>query len=160
MSEAFENLTGDADLELKVTVLNINEGHNRELMEQCRVLREYAQYVARVRKYVPVLGLDEAVFRAVRECIKEGILSEFLRRNRAEVEKVSIFEYDKEEEDRKLREAEYEGGWEAGKQAGIEQSAPALIRLARGFHMTDDAIAKLLQDELHLDEETVKKLLK
>lgn len=73
---------------------------------------------------------------------------------------MSIFEYDKEEEDRKLREAEYEGGWEAGKQAGIEQSAPALIRLARGFHMTDDAIAKLLQDELHLDEETVKKLLK
>ena len=160
LSEAFENLTGDADLELKVTVLNINEGHNRELMEQCRVLREYAQYVARVRKYVPVLGLDEAVFRAVSECIKEGILSEFLRRNRAEVEKVSIFEYDKEEEDRKLREAEYEGGWEAGKQAGIEQSAPALIRLARGFHMTDDAIAKLLQDELHLDEETVKRLFK
>ena len=172
LSEAFENLTGDADLELKVTVLNINEGHNRELMEQCRVLREYAQYVARVRKYVPILGLDGAVARAVSECIKEGILSEFLRRNRAEVEKVSIFEYDKEEEDRKLREAEYEGGWEAGEKAGmeagkkagmkagIEQSASAMIRLAREFHMTDDAIAKLLQDELHLDEETVRRLLK
>ncbi len=160
LSEAFENLTGDADLELKVTVLNINEGHNRELMEQCRVLKEYAQYVARVRKYVPILGLDEAVSRAVSECIREGILSEFLRQNRAEVEKVSIFEYDKEEEDRKLREAEYEGGREAGEKAGIEQSASVLIRLSREFHMKDDAIEKLLQDELHLDEETVKKLLK
>ena len=37
------------DLELKVLTLNINEGHNRELMEQCQSLREYAQYVAKVR---------------------------------------------------------------------------------------------------------------
>ena len=108
LSSAFENLTGEPDLELKVTTLNINEGHNRELMEQCRVLKEYAQYVEKVRKYVSEMGLDKAVPIAVAECIREGILTEFLRQHRAEVEKVSIFEYDKEEEERKLREAEYE----------------------------------------------------
>ena len=51
LSEAYENLTGEPRLELKVITLNINEGHNKELMEQCRTLREYAQYVAKVRKY-------------------------------------------------------------------------------------------------------------
>ena len=29
---------------MKVKMLNIHEGHNRELMEQCRILQEYAMY--------------------------------------------------------------------------------------------------------------------
>ena len=116
LSVAFENLTGEPDLELKVLTLNINRGHNLELMEQCRALKEYAQYVERVRSYVGKMGMDAAVHRAVDECIQEGILEEFLRQRRAEVEAVSIFEYDKEEEERKLRKAEYEAGRESERQ--------------------------------------------
>ena len=96
----YENEVERPALELVVTLLNINEGRNRELMEQCRILREYAQYVARVRSYVGDMSLEDAVNRAVEECIREGILKEFLRKNRAEVVVVSIFEYDKEEEER------------------------------------------------------------
>ena len=48
--------------------------------------------------------------KAVDECIHEGILEKFLRENRAEVIAVSIFEYNKEEEEQKLRKAEYEAG--------------------------------------------------
>ena len=44
LSESYENLTGEPNLELKVITLNINEGHNSQLMEQCQILREYAQY--------------------------------------------------------------------------------------------------------------------
>lgn len=33
---------------------------------------------------------------------------------------MSIFEYDKEEEEKKLRKAEYEYGYEEGKEAGIK----------------------------------------
>ena len=76
-------------------------------MEQCQILREYAIYVARVRKYAKYMQLETAVQKAVDECIQEEILEEFLRKNRAEVIAVSIFEYDKEEEERKLRKAEY-----------------------------------------------------
>ena len=101
-------------LELKVLTLNINTGHNLDLMKQCKVLEEYSLYVDRIRTYVPDMGLDAAVHRAVEECIKENILADFLRQNRAEVEKVSIFEYDKEDEERKLRIAEYEHGREVG----------------------------------------------
>ena len=110
MSEAFENLSGEPKLELEVLTLNINEGHNKELMEQCQTLKEYAQYVHCVRKYAKELELSEAVEHAVDECIQKGILSKFLRANKAEVISMSIFEYDKEEEERKLRKAEYEAG--------------------------------------------------
>ena len=84
LSSAYENPTDDPDLELKVTMLNVNDGHNLELMEHCRTLKEYAKYVARVRKYVTQnIPLEEAVTRAVDECIEEGILAEFLMKNKA-----------------------------------------------------------------------------
>ena len=120
LSSAYEHLAGEPDLELKVLMLNVNEGHNKELMEQCQTLKEYAIYVARVRKYASELNLNDAVERAITECIKEGILVEFLRKNRSEVKMVSILEYDKEWEEKKLRKAEYEAGKEEGKNEGIE----------------------------------------
>ena len=124
LSNAYEHLAGEPDLELKVLMLNVNEGHNKELMEQCQTLKEYAIYVARVRKYASEMNLNDAVARAIDECIKEGILVEFLRKNRSEVKMVSILEYDKEWEEKKLRKAEYEAGRsegiEIGKSEGIE----------------------------------------
>ena len=121
LSSAFENLSGEPKLELIVTVLNINEGHNALLMEHCQTLKEYSQYVAKVRKYAAGVPLDQAVEYAVDECIKENILADFLRKNRAEVISMSIFEYDKEEEEKKLRKAEYEAGVEAGEKSGIQK---------------------------------------
>lgn len=126
LSEAFENLSGEAKLELEVLTLNINEGHNKELMEQCQTLKEYAQYVHCVRKYAKELELSEAVEHAVDECIQKGILSKFLRANKAEVISMSIFEYDKEEEERKLRKAEYEAGVADGFANATKTAAIAL----------------------------------
>ena len=60
LSDAYERIDGEPNLELKVITLNINDGHNRELMEQCHTLKEYAQYVTRVRSYAKEMKLDEA----------------------------------------------------------------------------------------------------
>ena len=127
LSNAYEHLAGEPDLELKVLMLNVNEGHNKELMEQCQTLKEYAIYVARVRQYASEMNLNDAVARAIDECIKEGILVEFLRKNRSEVKMVSILEYDKEWEEKKLRKAEYE----AGKSDGIEIGKSEGIKIGR-----------------------------
>ena len=113
-------MSGEPKLELIVTVLNVNERHNAELMQHCNTLNEYAQYVARVRLYAADMSLDQAVERAVDECVREGILAEFLTRNRNEVISMSIFEYDKELEEKKLRKAEYEAGFSEGKKYGHE----------------------------------------
>ena len=99
LSSAFENLSGNPRLELIVTVLNVNEGHNITLMQHCSTLKEYALYVAKVRHYAASMPLNKAVEHAADECIKEDILTEFLTQNRAEVINMSIFEYDKELEE-------------------------------------------------------------
>ena len=141
LSSAYEHLAGEPDLELKVLMLNVNEGHNKELMEQCQTLKEYAIYVARVRKYASELNLNDAVERAITECIKEGILVEFLRKNRSEVKMVSILEYDKEWEEKKLRKAEYEAGKEDGRNEGIEIGKNEGIEIGR-----EEAIAEMIHN--------------
>lgn len=143
LSSAYECQTDDPDLELRVTVLNVNEGHNQELMEHCQTLKEYAQYVAKVRKYTSLgeLSLEEAVECAVEECIKEGILAEFLIQNRAEVISMSIFEYNKDEEEKKLRKAEFE----AGREAGIEEGRMAGLEAGRKAGIEEGRIELLKQ---------------
>ncbi len=128
LSSAFEHLSDEPKLELIVTVLNVNEGHNAELMQHCSTLNEYAQYVARVRHYATDMPLNQAVERAVDECIQKGILTEFLTRNRNEVISMSIFEYDKELEEKKLRKAEYEYGFSEGKKTGFQNAAMETAR--------------------------------
>lgn len=93
LSEAYETRCEEPSLELKVITFNINEGHNKKLMEQCHILREYAQYVAKVRKYRRSMKLDTAVKKAVDECIREGILEEFLRKHRSEGAPVRRLKY-------------------------------------------------------------------
>ena len=109
-------------MELKVLVININEGYNQKLMESCQILKEYAQYVSKVRTYKKTLKLNEAVEKAVEKCIREGILREFLLANKAEVVAMSIFEYDREWEEEILRKEEFEAGKELGEQLGKERS--------------------------------------
>lgn len=58
---------------------------------------------------------------AVDECIKEGVLTEFLSRNRAEAIQMSIFEYDEERELAIIRRDEREIGVAQGIEQGIEQ---------------------------------------
>lgn len=85
-------------LECKAVVLNINFGHNRELMEKCVTLREYSRFVAMIRQQMSgELPFEEAVERAVDTCIRQGILSEILRKNRSEVIDMILTEYNEEE---------------------------------------------------------------
>ncbi len=49
LSDAYISKTNNPELELKVTVFNINVGKNKELLEHCKTLHEYSQYVDCIR---------------------------------------------------------------------------------------------------------------
>lgn len=114
LSDAYEVRSKHPSLELKVKMLNVNRGHNPKLMETCKALKDYAEYTARVRDYGKTLSTEDAVERAITECIQEGIMSEFLSKNRAEAKKMSIYEYDEEKHMRQEREENYADGKAAG----------------------------------------------
>jgi len=106
LSDAYQIPSVSPDLELKATLLNINLGHNRHLAEACQTLWEYMLYVDKVRTYTQTMTLNYAVERAVNECIREGILSEFLSTWKAEAIAVSIFEYDTKRDLELIRKTE------------------------------------------------------
>ena len=131
-------------MELKVLVININEGYNQKLMESCQILKEYAQYVSKVRTYKKTLSLNEAVEKAVEECIQEGILRGFLLKHRAEVVAMSIFEYDREWEEEILRKEEFEAGRELGKEEERKKTEKERYRADSEKLRADNAERELL----------------
>ena len=90
-------------------------------MDACHTLKEYAQYVEQVRTYTKEMPFSEAVKKAVDYCIKNGILSEFLSKNRAEAIEVSIFEYDEEKHMKSEREWAYNNGLTEGRKLGLTE---------------------------------------
>ena len=147
LSDAFEKRMEQPELELTVSVYNINPGYNAELMEACRLLKEYAQYVEQVRKFAKKALFPEAVEQAVDYCIRNGILADFLSKNRAEAIAVSIFEYDEEKHLKNERELAYKNGEDAGIEKGIKRG----IILGREEGITlgreegEERFSKLLQ---------------
>lgn len=111
----------EPELELVVTAYNINAGSNPGLMEACQTLKEYAQYVEQVRERAKDKELPQAVEEAVCYCIQNGILAEFLLKNRAEAIAMSIFEYDEEKHIRNEKELSYRMGMEEGHRTGLEE---------------------------------------
>ena len=106
------------------------------------------------------IPLEEAVTRAVDECIEEGILAEFLVKNKAEVIKVSIYEYDKEFEEKKLRKAEYEAGVEAGIELGerslLENQIRKKLKKGKPIEQIADELEEAVTTIQRIIEETKK----
>ena len=144
LSDAFEKKAPDPELELKVLMLNINCGQNLQLMEKCKTLREYCQYVECVRKHAKQMPIAEAVDLAVEECIGNGILSEFLSAQRAEVIAMSIFEYNEEEGLKKLRNSEFSEGKAEGKVLG---KAEAILDLLEELGDIPDTLRDRIMQE-------------
>lgn len=116
LSDSYLIQTDEPSLELKVKVLNINSGMNEELKEMCPELKQYMQYIDKVRKYSEEMELKDAVIKAVEECIRENILRDFLMEQKSEVVKMSIYEFDEEREMAIIRADERELGREEGRE--------------------------------------------
>lgn len=145
LSNMFEIPTDNPALELKVTLLNINQGMNEDLMKRCPILGEYMQYVAMVREYAEKMEIEKAVIQAVDQCIKTGVLRDFLQRQKAEVVKMSIYEYDEEKEMQLIRADEREIGEEIGKEIGKE------IGMEIGEERYALLVGRLIQDKRQED---------
>ena len=151
LSDAYEKTQENPELELIVTVYNINRGYNEGIMDACRTLKEYAMYVEQVRINTKQMPLTEAVEKAVEYCIESGILSEFLRKNRAEVIMLSIFEYDEEAHHKLLYEEGVEDGLERGREQGkrrINKLNAILINTGRFDDLKRATQDKAYQEQL------------
>lgn len=133
-----------AKLELEAVMLNISGEYNQKLKAACKTLREYAIYTDKIRKYADEMELDDAVEHAIRECITEGVLKDFLEKHRAEAKEMSIFEYDQEKHMQQEREDAWKGGLLQGK-------ASAVINLLKELGPLPEALEQKIKDETDPD---------
>lgn len=104
LSDAFLHGNEQSGMELKVKVINIKYGMNRELMDKCRTLADYAFFVGQVKQYLKQMDLKKAIQYAIEDCIKEDRLTEFLKSRRDDVMCSLLTEYDEEKTLAMMRE--------------------------------------------------------
>ena len=156
LSDSYEIKEDSPSLDLVVRMLNINAGHNDELMHSCKTLREYAEYVRRIREHTKMQPIEEAVEQTITECISDDILRDFLLKNRAEVKSMSIYEYNEEEHMRMEREEYFEMGYQKGREEQLaivrqerqraEHAEELIQQISRQAESADAKIAQLQQE--------------
>ena len=122
LSEAFCHKTDEPGIEVRCRVYNINPDNNRPLKERSAVLEGYTYFVEKVRTYRKGnMGLEEAVDRAIEDCIENHVLEDFFRDRKDEVKKMTHLDYTWEKREQMIRKEEFEEGMEQGMERGIAQ---------------------------------------
>lgn len=156
LSDAFENFKEQGKYEWTATMININYGHNCELMEKCQPLREYSLFVYKIKQYKERgYTLEEAVDKAVEECIEEGVLTDYLNVHKAEVLDMVITEYNEQKTMRALACENQKIGEEIGQRLGEEKMAKLLEKL---YKENRDEEAKLAIHNIEIRKRLYKEL--
>lgn len=100
-------------------------------MDSCHVLYEYAVFVAKIKKYRDSMELKEAIDLAVRECIGENILRDFLEQHRREVCDMCLTEFDEKKYEDVLREEGREEGLAEGLEKGRFEERKTLLEIVQ-----------------------------
>ena len=170
LSDAFIHKDERTGYEWIATVLNINTGHNKKLLEACRVLNEYSLFVDCARKHLRSIPKQrdlqcddlkyrelrkQAMIEAVDECIGKGILRDFLIKNKAEVVSMYLTEWNEEAAREVWRQESFEDGKVEGKIEGkieereeINELFQCLIRDNRMEDLKRAVKDKKFQDSL------------
>jgi len=154
LSDAFDSdRRHEADIQVRVRMINVNHGHNRKMMEMCRPLSEYAWVVDRIRTLERNNGLEAAIGMTIDELPRDFLIRSYLEGHRAEVKTMLLTEYN----EAKQMEQFYQEGREEGRSEERTLLTRLMGRLAAAGRLddiarasTDQAYLDQLIDELHL----------
>ena len=168
LSDLFETPPTEMEpcLECTSTMLNINYGHNRKLMEKCKRLKEYAVFVDTVRGNLDSgLSLQEAVSLSVDECIRKNILTDILTAQKAEVIRVVLETFDQEKYEKAMKREGYDEGYDDGydigydrgrnkeRENGICQLITSLKKIQKKYHISEAEIKAEIMNKYSLTPE-------
>ena len=156
LSDAYTDGRGKGCLECTALMLNINRGHNQKLMEKCRRLWEYSEFIAEVNDNLAKgYSLKRAIATAMNSCIERDILADVLLKSKAEVTSMLLTEYDEKKHMKAIRKEGYEDGLEDGRKEGRSKllEEKVLKKLKNGKSI------KVIAEELEEDIKTIQDIL-
>jgi len=162
LSDAFIHQTDTPEIELTVTVYNINPHNNTQLLAKSKVLSDYMIFVNRVRENLEYQkkiaqnapeydeaayeeDLEAAINEAIDHCIEHHIMETFFRENRSEVTKSMVLDYTWERREELIRAEEYEDGKREGYAEGEKDTQKKLVqKLMESQKITEIEARKML----------------
>ena len=124
LSDAFMQPVKEGKFEWTAVMLNVNHGRNKELMDKCKPLAEYAMLVAKAREYLADgMEFSEAIYEAVNWCINNDCMVEYLRKHREEVTDMWLTEYNEDE----IKEAMRLDGIAEGRAVGLVTAVESIM---------------------------------
>ena len=147
LSDAFQQPTEQPDIEVVAHMLNINYGHNKELMERCQKLKEYAQFIDIIRHYLrenKQWSNEQAISKAIDDCIKNNILRDILQKERLRVMASILSEFDEVGYKEMIQDEAIEDGEIRGS-----------IKLAYKLKLPKPEIISILRHDYNLSDEEV-----
>ena len=146
LSDSFSQKHDEYALELSVKVVNINYDKGNYILQQCKILEEYSLFVEAVRRNSAV-DKEHGFEKAIKECIQNNILKEYLRRKSKEVLNMLIGEYDYATDIAVQREESFDMGLERGiaegEARGSRQKALETAKNLLNFGLSRENIAKV-----------------
>ncbi len=147
LSDAFQQPTTQPDIEVVAHMLNINYGHNKELMERCQKLKEYAQFIDIIRHYLrenEQWTNEQAISKAIDDCIQNNILRDILQKERLRVMASILSEFDEVGYKEMIQDEAIEDGEIRGS-----------IKLAYKLKLPKPEIIAILRHDYNLSDEEV-----
>ena len=122
----------EPSIDCTAVLLNINYGHNQELMEKCKRLQEYSILIHRVRENIKA-GMEktQAVIAAVDSCIKDDILADILTSHRGEATNMILEEYDEDLHIKSEKEISYDMGDKHGFERGDKHGKITIVQVVK-----------------------------
>ena len=129
LSDMFEQKAENPALELKIMVYNINRGMNEDIKNACKALKEYMILVDEIRDNLKAkMHKNDAINKAINDCINNNVLKGFLLRNREAVMHSCLYEYDEEKHIKNEKNISFEEGKEEGKS---EEKHDSVLRMLK-----------------------------
>ena len=120
LSDAFMEPPRQGEFEWTATVLNINYGHNKKLLSNCKTLSEYAILIKTINEYKQKYDdIRDAMENAIDYCINHNVVREFLLERKAEAMHTLLTEYDEQKTMEYLRQDAYGDGFTEGESSGF-----------------------------------------
>ena len=156
LSDAFEKTQKDGKYEWTAEVYNMNAGKNKELMEKCKALREYADFVRMVREYYQESKDEtEAIKKAMQKAIDGNYLDGYFEKEREEVFMTTLWEVNRDIYENDLREEGRKEGREEGREEGRVEGRVEIIVAMYKSGLPMQQIASILK----MDVEELEKMI-
>ena len=128
-------------------------------MERCQKLKAYAQFIDIIRHYLREnehLTNEQAISKAIDDCIKNNILRDILQKERLRVMASILSEFDEVGYKEMIKEEAYEDAYEEVYEEVCEEiSVKSLIEFTQDTGYSKQEVFAIIKQRFHLSDDVI-----